>query len=164
VSTTHDYTEAEMDPIASADEARDRAKVAGYTNPEVSQQFDGSSLTYTVTVDEDAVVKATLLSDMKGASLPSLSLSVSSLDVQADGSSTGNVTITGPANATVKLDWDGLLPVAQSQVSLDGGGSGTATFGPVGSDWRTSKKIEVRFDLDDETAPQQVLDLTFTPA
>lgn len=148
MSTTHNYTDAEL--AAAIGEVYMRALDAGYTNPIVD--WDQEAGTTDVTVDEDGVVKATLLSDVLAATTPSLNVDTPNLVVV--GLTPGAITVSDSRGAaavgkTVKLLLPSgccTLPVNSSAI-LDAGGNGVFTFGPP-SIASTSGEIQLRFDYD----------------
>lgn len=137
MSTTHVYTFTELATAGySLYSIQRRAKIAGYTNPVVANTYAGTERALEVTVDENSVIKATLLSDIEGATEPTLSLDTSTLSVTADGVSSGTITVTDSRGASasgkvVTLDVHHMMPVDTLTVTLNGSGQGTFTFGPT---------------------------------
>jgi len=161
MGTTATYTAAEMSPLTDSMDIARRTALAGYTNPGVVAMVgDDDALSYTVTVEEDSVDPATLLSDIQSETPPTLTLDVSTLEVPADGTSTGVADITGPAGGVVKLSWREAIPVSASEVTLDGSGEGSVTFGP--SSLVTGSPVKIVFTLQLAIPLATALDLSFT--
>lgn len=164
MSTTINFTSSELTSIGSsvAKELRQLAVAAGYTNPQVVLNPDGSA---DVKVDESAVAKATMQTNLTNASIPTISVVETTLDVTADGVATGTINIDGPANAVVNVSWPGVLPISDRQVTLNGTGDGSITVGPFSSGTCTcAGGFRVKFSLDDDPSVSCDTKVTATPA
>jgi len=131
---THNYTYAEL-ATAGTHPTRLMQKCLehGYTNPDAVDLSDG---TVDVTIDEGDA-KATVLTNIEGATIPSLSVDTASQTIAGDGIATGTVTVSDSRGAaasgnTVKLlvPVGSYVPADADSFTLDGSGDATVTFGP----------------------------------
>jgi hypothetical protein len=159
MSTEHTYTTAELNS-SDNDELLRRLQANGYTAESVEDGPGASEVT--ARVAEDSVSS----DDMKTAlntSFTPLALSPSSASIASDGADSQVVNVTGPANATVKLSWAGVIPVSATQITLDGAGDGSFTVGPfVNGQGKTSSPLVIEACAQGEVCKPAYLQVTTT--
>lgn len=127
-----------------------RLSSGGYTCTHISVIFNGAEQEVEITVID--VVDRSILLTALTATEPTIALSVNSLSIIADGTTTANITVTDSRGSAasgkiIALSWEGLAPVSTMALTLDGAGQGTVTFGPT--TLRTSQPITVAFSSEE---------------
>ena len=156
-------------PSVPLDDIRCRAIAAGYTGVLVRSFTDRMTTPATETIEvtvTESPSKSQLQTDIHANTGATLSLSSSAITVAVP-PDTQQVTITDSRGAAasgkiVKMRATaGLLPVNKREITLDGSGQGTVTFGQGLASWMTISPIEVEFYYDDLACPAVVLSVTF---
>lgn len=135
--TVFTYTEADITGAGlsldmPALELSARALEAGYQTPVGATEDDGAAKKWELRItDVSPPTAAAALTACAAAAYTPVAADASSVNVTADGVATGVINFTGPPNHTIKFRWAGTLPVSAAQITLDGNGDGSITFGPT---------------------------------
>ena len=168
MSSSFTYTASEMSGagVSSGDLLTLKRKLieAGYTPDGLTQESEPTT-DFSVQVTESSVVKATLLTDITNATIPTaLALDTGvTADVTADGVDTLTVSITGADDAVVNIKWAGALKIDARQVTLDGSGDGSVVIGTYATGFCTDATgVVIQFVYADGRAAGTSFLLTIT--
>jgi hypothetical protein len=89
--------------------------------------------------------QATLTSSL---TLKESGVEVSTINIDADGSTTATIAIEGPADGVVSITVPHLFPISALSVTLDNSGNGSVTIGP--STYRCSSPCQLGFAVGNE--------------
>lgn len=171
---THNCTTTDLAAfgfIPFAEDLQRLCELHGYTNVTVAwvAPFDENPHTYDITLDE-ADSKATIITNMEAATVPTLSVNTAALQVAGDNVATGSITVSDSRGAsasgktvvlTVVTHGGMVLGSGTSQV-LDGSGDASFSFGPSPStNWHCCPMI-VQFSYANNEAPAVTATVEFT--
>ena len=133
MGTTHNFTAAELD-TNDVEELFYRLW-ADYTPSNIPTWDEGTN-TYDLTVDENSIVKATMLTNVNAATPASLSLDSDDVSVIGDGVATGSIVVTDSRGAAangkvvkIRIEHGGLIKLTGLPLTLAGVGQATLTIG-----------------------------------